>query len=61
MLIIDCISYYIKNRSKKQLKNGIYFEKLPILRHLKTSFLYVETYKRILTIYSKNDKSVFLC
>ncbi len=56
MLIVDCISYYIKNRSKKQLKNGIYFEKLPIFRHLKTLFLYVESYKRFLTIYSKKDK-----
>ena len=45
MLIVDCISYYIKNRSKKQLKNGIYFEKLPIFRHLKRTFLYLESDK----------------
>ena len=61
MLIVDCISYYIKNRSKKQLKNGINFEKLPIFRHLKRTFLYLESDKRIITIYRKMDKLRFLC
>ena len=42
MSIVDCISYYIKIMSKKQLKNGIYLEKLPIFRHLQDRFLYVE-------------------
>ena len=42
MSIVDCISYYIKIEMKKQLKNGIYFEKLPIFRHLLDAFLYLE-------------------
>ncbi len=42
MSIVDCISYYIKITSKKQLKNRIYLEKLPIFRHLEEGFLYLE-------------------